>query len=82
MSLRGLPRWAGQSLNQRGRVEEHHSEAFIGIDTAKLRNSVAIAEVVRGGELRYLGDAAHVDNAALTGGRLLYYYAQRTQLRA
>jgi len=34
----------------------HHSEAFIGIDTSKLRNAVAIAEGGRGGEVRYLGD--------------------------
>ena len=34
----------------------HHSEAFIGIDTSKLRNAVAIAEAGRGGEVRYLGE--------------------------
>jgi len=34
----------------------HHSEAFIGIDTAKLRNAVAIAEAGRKGEERYLGE--------------------------
>jgi transposase len=34
----------------------HHSEAFIGIDTSKSRNAVAIAEGVRGGEVRYLGE--------------------------
>lgn len=34
----------------------HHSEAFIGIDTAKLRNAVAIAEAGRKGEVRYLGE--------------------------
>jgi len=34
----------------------HHSEAFIGIDTSKLRNAVAIAEGGRGGEVRYLGE--------------------------
>jgi len=47
-----------------GRVEPHtrraslgdHSEAFIGIDTAKLRNAVAIAEAGRRGEVRYLGE--------------------------
>lgn len=31
-----------------------HSEAFIGIDTAKLRNAVAIAE--SGDEVQYLGE--------------------------
>ena len=34
----------------------HHSEAFIGIDTAKLRNAVAVAEAGRKGEVRYLGE--------------------------
>lgn len=34
----------------------HHREAFIGIDTAKLRNAVAVGEGGRDGELRYLGE--------------------------
>jgi transposase len=34
----------------------HHSEAFIGIDTSKLKNAVAIAEAGRDGEVRYLGE--------------------------
>ena len=34
----------------------HHSEAFVGIDTSKLRNAVAIAEGGRGAEVRYLGE--------------------------
>lgn len=34
----------------------HHSEAFIGIDTSKLRNAVAVAEAARKGEVRYLGE--------------------------
>jgi transposase len=33
----------------------NHSEAFVGFDTSKLRNSVAIAEAGRGGEVRYFG---------------------------
>ena len=33
-----------------------HSEAFIGIDTSKSRNAVAIAEGGRGGEVRYIGE--------------------------
>ena len=32
------------------------TEAFIGIDVAKLRNAVAIAEVGRDGEIRSLGE--------------------------
>jgi len=34
----------------------HHTEAFVGIDTSKSRNAVAIAEGGRGGEVRYLGE--------------------------
>lgn len=34
----------------------HHSEAFIGIDTAKVRNAVAVAEAGRKGEVRFLGE--------------------------
>jgi transposase len=41
----------------------HHTEAFIGIDTSKLRNSVAIAEGDRGGEVRYFGEIANAEAA-------------------
>lgn len=34
----------------------HHSEAFIGLDTSKSRNAVAIAEAGRAGEVRFLGE--------------------------
>src|SRR5262245_41211409 len=44
MLRRGLPGWTGQSLKQGGRVVGHHTEAFVGIDTSKLRNAVAIAD--------------------------------------
>src|SRR4030088_1472041 len=33
-----------------------HSEAFIGVDTSKLRNAVAIADAGRGGEVRFFGE--------------------------
>ncbi len=33
-----------------------HSEAFVGIDTSKLKNAVSVAEGGRGGEVRYLGE--------------------------
>jgi transposase len=35
---------------------EHHSEAFIGIDTSNWRDAGAIAEGGRGGEVRYIGE--------------------------
>jgi transposase len=40
-----------------------HSEAFIGIDTSKLKNAVAIAEDGRDGELRYQGEFDTTDAA-------------------
>ena len=40
-----------------------NSEAFIGIDTSKLRNAIAIAEGGRGGEVRYLGEIDTSDAA-------------------
>jgi len=45
-----------------------HSEAFIGIDTSKLRNAIAIAEGVRGGEVRYLGE---IDSAEAATRKLI-----------
>jgi hypothetical protein len=34
----------------------HHTEAFVGIDTSKSHNAIAIADGGRGGEVRYLGE--------------------------
>ena len=34
----------------------YHTEAFVGIDTSKLHNAVAVAEGGRGGEVRFLGE--------------------------
>ena len=33
-----------------------HSEAFVAFDSSKLRNAVAIADVGREGEVRFLGE--------------------------
>jgi hypothetical protein len=44
------------------------TEAFIGIDAAKLRNAVAVAEEGRDGEIRYLGE---VDSSPESMRRLL-----------
>ena len=40
-----------------------HSEAFVGIDTSKLKNAIAIAQGGRGGEVRYLGEIDTTDAA-------------------
>ena len=50
----------------------NHCEAFIGIDTSKLRNAVAIAEGGRGGEVRYLGE---IDSAATATRKLVGKFA-------
>ena len=41
----------------------HHTEAFVGIDTSKSRNAIAIADGGRGGEVRYLGEFPATDAA-------------------
>ena len=41
----------------------HHSEAYVGIDTAKWRNAAAAAEAGRGGEVRFLGEIANTPEA-------------------
>ena len=35
---------------------EQHSEVFVGLDAAKLRHAVAVAEDGRRGEVRYMGE--------------------------
>ena len=60
----------------------HLSEAFIGIDTSKLRNAVAIAEGGRDGEVRYLVEIDSTEAAtrklvaklAAKYGRLTFCY--------
>src|SRR5262245_12023910 len=52
----GYPDWPGRASKQGGRVVVQHSRAFVGIDTSKLRNGVAVAEDGRGGDVRYLGE--------------------------
>lgn len=42
---------------------EQHSEVFVGIDTSKLRNAVALAEGRRSSEVRYLGEIDTTDAA-------------------
>lgn len=44
-------------------MKETIPEVFVGIDVAKTRNAVAVAEGSRGGEVRYLGEVvASLDN--------------------
>ena len=43
-------------LTAGGRAVGEHTEAFVGIDAAKARNAIAVAEGGRGGEVRYRGE--------------------------
>src|SRR5438128_9584982 len=45
-----------------------HSEAFVAFDTSKLRNSVAIAEAGRAGEVRFLGE---IENSGAATAKLV-----------
>src|SRR5882724_12744356 len=47
---------------------DHSSEAFVGIDTSKLRHSVAIADGGRTGEVRFLGE---IENTAAATAKLV-----------
>src|SRR3954467_1446305 len=60
---RGLPGWSGHASTHRGRAMKKGSEVFAGIDTAKARNAVAVAEAGRDGEVRYRGTFDHTPNA-------------------
>ena len=61
---------------------EQHSEIFIGLDTAKLKIAVAVANGERNGEVRFYGDIASdsgsvrsmVDKLAARGARLHFCY--------
>ena len=55
---------------------KRHGEAFVGIDTAKARIAVAVAEAGRDGEVRYLGE---FDNTPDGVARLIRKLADRYQ---
>ena len=42
---------------------EQYTEVFIGIDVAKLRNAIAVADGVRGGEVRFFGEVDAADDS-------------------
>jgi transposase len=53
---------------------EKHSIGYVGLDTAKLRNAVAIAAEGRDGEVRYFGE---IDNTAVAMCKLVRKLARR-----
>jgi len=48
------------SLTHRGRAMQENSKIFVGLDTSKMKISVALAEEGRQGEVRFLGE---IDNS-------------------
>src|SRR3954470_24931177 len=44
------------SLTHRGRAMQDDSEVYVGLDTSKLKISVALASAGRSGEVRFFGD--------------------------
>lgn len=68
-------------MHERGRALTGYSGLFIGLDTSKLKISVAIAEGERGGEVRFFGDigsdpgsvASMVARLAKRGGGSLHF---------
>src|SRR5882762_8196291 len=53
-----------------------HSEAFVGFDTSKLRNAVAIADGGRGGEVRFYGE---IENTPAATAKLVRKLAAKYQ---
>ncbi|GEC59390.1 hypothetical protein ABIF38_002961 [Bradyrhizobium japonicum] len=51
-----------------------YGEAFVGIDVAKLKNAIAIAETGREGEVRFIGE---VDASATAMRRVVERIASR-----
>jgi len=47
---------------------DHYNGAFVGIDTSKLRNAIAVAEDGRGGDIRFLGEIDTAETPQWTGG--------------
>ena len=50
------------------------SEIFVGIDTAKMRHAIAVADGGRDGEIRYLGE---IDSAPATVERVIKKLSMR-----
>ena len=56
MRIRGLLGQAEPILIAGGRAMGDNTAIFVGIDVAKLRNAIAIADGERGGEVRFHGE--------------------------
>src|SRR3954462_13125103 len=62
------------SLTHRGRAMQQDSAVFVGLDTSKMKISVALAEEGRQGEVRFLGE---IDNTPEAVRRLVSKLAGR-----
>src|SRR5678816_2097124 len=63
LRVRGLLGRAEPILTAGGRAVADHKEAFVGIDVAKLRNAIAIADPGREGEVRFFGEVDASDTS-------------------
>jgi transposase len=61
LRVRGLLGQAEPILTTGGRAVQDYREAFVGIDVAKLKNAVAVADGGRNGEIRYFGEVESSD---------------------
>ncbi|MCA0029139.1 MULTISPECIES: IS110 family transposase [unclassified Mesorhizobium] len=63
LRVRGLLGRSEPILITGGRAVADYREAFVGIDVAKLRNAIAIAEAGREGEVRFFGEVDASDTS-------------------
>lgn len=54
-AFEGCSEWPSRS-SAKGRAVGHCSEVLVGIDVAKARNAIAVADGERGGEVRFIGE--------------------------
>src|SRR4051812_12121629 len=71
---RVVPDGPAPSLPHKGRAMRQKSKVFVGLDTSKLKISVALAEEGRQGEVRFLGE---IDNTPEAVRRLVSKLASR-----
>lgn len=74
LRVRGLLGRAEPILITGGRAVADYREAFVGIDVAKLRNAIAIADSGREGEVRFFGE---VDTSDQSMRRIIQRIADR-----
>src|SRR4051794_14191704 len=71
---RVVPDGPAPSLPHKGRAMPQRSKVFVGLDTSKLKISIALAAEGRQGEVRFLGE---IDNTPEAVRRLVSKLASR-----